>query len=106
FDSSVLSFFLHHPHSRLYSLPLHDALPILTLLFRGASICLVDFCVDACVLTISSTNVLITLIYACEADLINSNCALLGSNFILTVITCVMFFTSSFDFLHTVLLFR
>src|SRR5699024_12024532 len=73
---------------------------LLTLLFIKASISLDVFCVCACDLTISSTNVLITLIYSCEADLINSNCALFGFIFNLTVISWSIVITSFFFFLH------
>src|SRR5699024_11464259 len=71
---------------------------LLTLLFIKASISLDVFCVGACDLTISSTNVLITLIYSCEADLINSNCALFGFIFNLTVMLGPLLLTFSFIF--------
>src|SRR5699024_12803916 len=60
----------------------------LTLLFIKASISLDVFCVSASDLTISSTNVLFTLIYSCEADLFNSNYAVFGFILIFTVFAC------------------
>src|SRR5699024_11463206 len=72
---------------------------LLTLLFIKASISLDVFCVGACDLTISSTNVLITFIYSCDAYLINSNCALFGFIFNLTFIAWPIVIISFFDFL-------
>src|SRR5699024_174084 len=73
---------------------------LLTLLFIKASLSLDVFCVGACDLTISSTNVLITLLDSCEADLIHSSCALFAFIFNLTVIAWPIVITSFFDFLH------
>src|SRR5699024_3692282 len=72
---------------------------LLTLLFIKASISLDVFCVGACDLTISSTNVLITLLYSCAADLITSNRASFGFIFNLTVIVWPVVLTSFFAFL-------